>query len=207
MKKFYILFLIILLIAGCTAYIVKENIAESAKNLVTYQNQVNINNSVTEHELVTYQNTEYGFSLNYPKGWLIKEFTKMSGLDADISISLVSPERQKRLEETGGYEMAEADINISVYKSIANLPNNAVKNLNFEEWLQTEVTGIGLFDFQATIFAGVPAFRGLSGSADEADPVIYLEHNEKVYILKNEIGDERAKVRNDKIIQTFKFTN
>lgn len=186
MKKILITFLSFLLLAGCSNQgLQKEN----------------------TNETITYQNAKYGFSLDYPKDWLLNQSPDTATVGKYVILTFISPERKKRLEESGGYEMASADMYISVFESSSELPFNANKKLSLEEWLQQEGSGQGLFSIQKTTFANSPAFELLSGSIDEADPEIYMEHNGRIYVIQNEIGDEAQRVRNEKIIQTFKWIN
>lgn len=188
MKKIYIILLSSLLLTGC-AQNVQKNGGEPA------------------NELINYQNTEYGFSLNYPKDWFINESPNPTIDGAYVKLTLVAPERKKRLEETGGYEMASADIYISIFESASELPNNESENLNLEAWLQKEGANQALFEIEKVAFAGSPSFSALSGSADEADPEIYVEHGGRIYLIHSEIGNESQKTQNEKIIQTFKWLN
>lgn len=156
-------------------------------------------------ELINYNNIEYGFSLDYPKDWLIVE-TPNPKMYGTLKLMLTSPEQKKRLETTGGYDTAEADIYIEVLESPAELPYNTTKKLSLEEWLKKENKREGgLFGLEETTLANLPAFKALSGSMDEADPQFYIEHKGRIYIIVTELSDASYKARNEKIIRTFRF--
>ena len=201
MKKMPLIFLSFLLLAGCS-----QPKTATVNGTNTNQNIQKENTNQTGNALIKYQNTEYGFSLDYPKDWLINKPTPAIN-DTHVKLELISPEREKSLKATGGYDMTSEDIYISVFESTTELPSNAIKKLGLEEWLQKEGAGLGLFNIEKTTFAGSPAFQTLSSSADEADPEIYVEHKGKIYLIHSEIGNESQKTQNEKIIQTFKWIN
>lgn len=219
MKKYSLLFILpaFLLMAGCASS--TEETSTSNTNTVTTNSTEELNeepvneevamNEETEDSLAEYENTEYGFTLSYPN----EEFSVEEDMDPETDgkfavVKLLSEERQEQLEETDGYETATGDIIISVYNSTADLPGNE-DNLNLREWLDQQGEGQGLTEVEETTFADEPAFTALSGSSDAADPEVYVEHDDKVYVIHNEHASDTAPQndKNEAVIDTFKFTN
>ncbi len=168
----------------------------------------NLQQSTVENKasMAEYINSTYAFSLSYPKDdWIIDENPKSKY----IKVQFISKERQKWLQETGGYDMSEADIFINVYDSVADLPRNKLGQLPLKEWITKQASGAGMFDLQEIMFANSTAFVAFYGSGDAADPVIFVEHNKKIYRIDiTRVSDDDPRNEQiEKIVQTFKFTN
>lgn len=162
----------------------------------------------------TYTNSDEYFSLSYPEDLysLTDSFTvKPDDGQEFLRTGLVSVDRQEQIKQTNGYETALYDITVNVYPSVADLPNNAEAKLSLQEWMlnEQEQHGSGYTEVKQTTLGGLPAFSGMSGSIDAADPVIYVEHNGKIYSIHNEHVEDTGQQNdlNAQVIQTFQFTD
>ncbi len=158
-------------------------------------------------KLIKYINNGYAFSLEYPEDWRVVENSKFKY----FTIRFLSKETEKWRQETGTASTFDFDIYIIVYDSVANLSGNKTGQLSLKEWItkKTSRPYPGIFDLQEIILANSIAFRAFYGSADAPDPVIFTEHNKKIYSININHTDEDDP-RNEqfeKIIQTFKFTD
>lgn len=153
-----------------------------------------------EEKWETYTSIEYDFEIKYPKDWEAKKTENLNPV-----LMLVSPERRKRLEETGGYEMETSDIHISIFESARDLYGNEKENLPLELWFQKNK--LGFYEMDKLTLAGSPAFRGMSGSFNEGDPYIYVEHKGRIYLIVSELGGEIQRIQNEKIINTFAWVD
>lgn len=155
-----------------------------------------------------YQNGQYGFSLRYPtEHWVIDDNISPSIEGRNIEVKLISKKTQKRLEETGGYETATADIFVRVYDSVTFLPSSTTSTTDLREWMAKEFSNRSFALVEEITFAGVPAFAALAGSIDAADREIYIEHNGIIYVIEHERTneDDPQNKEAEKIIETFQF--
>lgn len=183
-KQFFLLVLpIVLLTTGC-AHIQKQS-------------------SETE-----YRNARYGFSLTYPTvDWIVDETSDPLTEGSNVQVKLISKKTQEKLRETGGYS-ATADIFVKVFDSVADLPDNETNKQNLRDWIAQKFSERWFYSVEEITFAGSPAFTTLSGSIDAGDPGIYVEHNEKIYLIQEERvnEDDPQNKKNEKVIQMFQFT-
>lgn len=157
----------------------------------------------------TYQDTAYGFSIQWPKDWTLIQAPNALFEDSKNVLALTSPEQRALYEQMGGYDTASADIYISVFNSVTELNSDINTNVSLQGWLQgSGVAGQAITDVKATTFAGSPAFTAFSGSQDAADPQIYVEHSGKIFVITTSRmtdDNDSKKVADDAIINTFRF--
>lgn len=147
----------------------------------------------------TYRSPSLGFILKYPKNWFVDESPNVQTSGTHVKLAIVSPERKKNYDSY----IWSADVYVYVHGSLNELSGEEDGYSNLEEWLQDSGGGNGLYDIKKTTFAGEVAFTALSGSEDEADPQIYIEHNGKIYIIQGLGGDESQMTLNKTILDSF----
>lgn len=154
----------------------------------------------------TYSNPSLGFSLTHPMNWFVDESQnpltaeKYEGVALE-EVALVSPERKEKYASF----IWSADIYVYVYESLDELTGREAGYTNLEAWLVEEGEGLGFYDIKKITFADSVAFTLLSFSEDEADPVMYIERDGKVYVIEGLGGDESQMTLNKTIRDSFKW--
>lgn len=142
----------------------------------------------------TYQNEEYGFEIEYPLEWEVKNYKN--------NYSFLSP-KVEECKKTQ-YECDIYSPGIAIYKSLIELPNNS-KNLSFDKWLDKQI-GLNLVSGRSNILVGnydgvEVKDSGVAGGYRN----IYIIKDSGV-IIKFSIADESSEMTTfNQMLSTFKF--
>jgi hypothetical protein len=96
------------------------------------------------------------------------------------------------------------DIGIKVYTSASDLPNNSVKKLSFEDWIEQAADSYGFIQRKSITLDGVVGYQGL-GSGDGVSYIVFVQNGSNIYKL--ETGDTQTPTQTEQtIINSFTFT-
>ncbi|MDO8490078.1 MAG: PsbP-related protein [bacterium] len=146
--------------------------------------------------LKTYSNSDLKYSIKYPTDWI---------LDAqyinDGTLFLLTKQRKQNLDAE---KIARVfDVSIKVYKSSAELPNNEIKKLSFENWIKQEADSYGFIQRKSIVVDGTSGYQGI-GSGDGESYLVFVQKGNLIYQL--ETGDTTKPTETEqKVIDSFKF--
>ncbi|OGG92765.1 hypothetical protein A2609_03135 [Candidatus Kaiserbacteria bacterium RIFOXYD1_FULL_47_14] len=142
----------------------------------------------------TYKNL--GFEISYPTAWIIDKSSESQGV-----IWLRTKSRQADLDAK---KMTRVfDIEIRVYNTVAELPNNEQDKFSFANWIDMKADEYGFVDRTPIMIDGVSGYKGVTGGEVFGDYLQFVENKGKIY----EVGiNGKATEEEMNIVKSFKFT-
>ncbi|MFA6042718.1 MAG: PsbP-related protein [Patescibacteria group bacterium] len=145
----------------------------------------------------TYTNMSYGYSIKYPADWILDIASISSG-----DLYILTKERQEKLDAKKMIRVM--DIGVKVYTSASDLPNNSVKKLGFEDWIDQEADSYGFIKRKSITLDGVVGYQGV-GSGDGASYLIFIQKSGRIYEIQT--GDTQSPSQIEQlVINSFIFT-
>lgn len=135
---------------------INENVNTGTNNNTT---NTNVNTSGWE----IYENTEYGFRVQYPENWSLTE----SAVDRE----------EFKYQSFGFNPGSDAGYQINIYSSLADLANGGLYS-SLSEWIAAQETGP--YSYPKTDFLGNDTYEGYWPSADTTYS-FYIENDNKIY--------------------------
>jgi hypothetical protein len=144
----------------------------------------------------TYRNDQWGFIVKYPQDWILDEAYKAKGI-----IWLRTREKQNKINE--GLIVRLFDIEIKIYSSSSELPNNHNDSLPFQQWIAQKASKYGFTRSTPIIINGVSGYQGVA-LRDTTTYSIFVEYDKKIYEINT--GEMEIPTANEEgIINSFKF--
>lgn len=132
-----------------------------------------------------------GFRMSYPATWDLNKALENDGV---ISLDL------KSATNKAGY-MPHA-IQVTVYNSTKELPNNTETNLSFEEWIAQKAGDYGFVSRSTISIDGVKGYKGLSKGESQGDYMQMVEKNGKIYEI---VSLNPGSADQISIVKSFRF--
>jgi hypothetical protein len=155
-----------------------------------------INNSDETANWKIYTNSELKYSIKYPGDWILEETNINQGF-----LYLLTKQRKERIDK--GEIIRGCDICIKVYKTISDLPNNQVKKLNFEDWIEKESDNYGFIGRTPIAIDSSSGYQG-TGSGDGESYLIFIQRGGLIYDIGTGDTIKPTEIE-QKIINSLKF--
>lgn len=142
---------------------------------------------------LTYKNL--GFEISYPSAWIIDKRSESQGV-----VWLRTKSRQTDLDANKMTRIF--DIEIRVYNSATELPNNEQDKFSFANWIIKKADEYGFVERTSIVVDGVSGFKGVGNGETYGNYLQFVENKGKVYQIEIE---GKATEEEMNIVKSFKF--
>ncbi len=136
-----------------------------------------------------------GFEINYPTAWIIDKSSESQGV-----VWLRTKSRQADLDAKKMTRMF--DIEVRIYGTVAELPNNEQDKLSFANWISKKADEYGFVERTPIVVDGINGYKGVGNGETYGNYLQFIENKGKVYQIEIE---GKATEEEMNIVKSFKF--